>query len=90
MAAANCDDTLTFLISAASNLDDAADDGTTALMAAAMIGLPSVAQTLIEHGADFDVANDNGDTMSTLAVKSQRCGYCDADQQGAREMSVSA
>ena len=69
-AAADCGETLTLLVTSGADVNAPADDGTTALMAAAIIGLPAIAAILISHGADLDLTNDNGETANSLAARS--------------------
>ncbi len=50
------------------------DHGNTALHAAASRGLPSVAEYLVQQGAQLDVKNAGGDTPLALALKGPRPG----------------
>ena len=70
-AGANCDETVRFLLDGGVDINAKADDGMTALMAAAQRGLVPIGELLISRGADPEARNGQDQTAWYYAAMSQ-------------------
>ena len=67
-AAANCLDTLRFLVEKGADVNAKATDGNTALIEAASNGSVPVVQLLLDHGADMEAKNGQGQSAWLIAA----------------------
>jgi ankyrin repeat protein len=71
-AAGGCESAVRLLLEAGATIDATDDDGTTALMEAANVGLLPIVQLLLDKGADLEVRNKSGQNAWLLAAMGQK------------------